>query len=581
MGQFTNETQSQSCRTCPPGSYALNVGSYVCSKCPLGTYSSHSSTKNVCQECPVGTFGAVAGATSCTPCPVGTFRQSLEPRVCQKCLPGMYASKEGSVECDYCPRHSFSSRYGHAHCRVCPAGKFTRTSGQNQCQGCPAGTTTTMYVALNTSTRDDEARLCRPCSVDECKPLVQHHQPNGSSSMMISSLAKPCPAGYSRTSKGGCQACPEGTFGAASSSKCTRCPRGSFSPSSGQTSCTLAPPGTYVRISGSSQARECPLDSFSSTRGSVLCRKCLPGTFTTFVGQTQCQTLEKSKIVIRKVMWIQLDFKTIDIDSGRNNKFQQKNEQQQRRRLLRDGLLRTLVQYQVKEPVPVVTLNTTSSATGFQSLVLAPWNDSKAELHQLIQIIQHRMFLDVLLQHMARLVSHQKTEVYYPRTWSAVTFLNDARKFEYFPTKVSSPCLPGYYQVEHQEEAGICRPCPRGTFSPGFGAQSCEKCPRDTFQMQLASQVCDACPANTHRSREEPELECRTCPWIVSEFWNFDTPCTIGLAMAYLVGFVVVTLGYGGYKWIWKCKTRRQCQQQLYEELECIQLMKWVRSGRL
>lgn len=61
------------CKICPAGTYAENIGNTECSLCAAGTYNNiqRATSKRQCYPCPNGTFMSEKGASRCLQCPVG------------------------------------------------------------------------------------------------------------------------------------------------------------------------------------------------------------------------------------------------------------------------------------------------------------------------------------------------------------------------------------------------------------------------------------------------------------------------------------------------------------------------------
>ena len=116
-----------------------------------------------------------------------------------------------------------------------------------------------------------------------------------------------CPTGSFLSSGSNlCTPAPPGSFvSTTGSSSATLCPVGTFQPLEGQSSCNPSPAGSFVSTTGSSSATLCPVGTFTDIQGQAVCNpssagsfvnatgatsstSCLPGSFQPLTGQSSC-----------------------------------------------------------------------------------------------------------------------------------------------------------------------------------------------------------------------------------------------------------------------------------------------------
>jgi hypothetical protein len=78
--------------------------------------------------------------------------------------------------------------------------------------------------------------------------------------------------------------CPPGTFSEDGLTPCQPCSSGSYQDETGQTSCKLAEPGSFVSFEGAVFAELCPLGTYQDEAGQSSCKVAEPGSFVDFVG---------------------------------------------------------------------------------------------------------------------------------------------------------------------------------------------------------------------------------------------------------------------------------------------------------
>ncbi|HET7337577.1 MAG TPA: Ig-like domain repeat protein [Candidatus Nitrosotalea sp.] len=82
--------------------------------------------------------------------------------------------------------------------------------------------------------------------------------------------------------------CPVGSFLPSGSNTCTPAPAGSFVSTTGATSASLCPVGTFQPLAGQSSCNPSPAGSFVSTTGATSASLCTPGSFQPLAGQSSC-----------------------------------------------------------------------------------------------------------------------------------------------------------------------------------------------------------------------------------------------------------------------------------------------------
>ncbi|MDE1827425.1 MAG: cadherin-like domain-containing protein, partial [Thaumarchaeota archaeon] len=82
--------------------------------------------------------------------------------------------------------------------------------------------------------------------------------------------------------------CSVGTFLSSGSNTCTPAPPGSFVGTTGSTSASLCPVGTFTDLLGQSSCNPSPAGSFVGTTGATSATLCTPGSFQPLAGQSSC-----------------------------------------------------------------------------------------------------------------------------------------------------------------------------------------------------------------------------------------------------------------------------------------------------
>lgn len=98
---FVNCTKEKSCTVrCKSGE--LLKSDLFCQKCQTGSFSfsqNDSVTSNSCQSCPVGTYTSTTGSTKCMACSEGTYAQKEGSKKCKKCSNEFFTSHAGAESC--------------------------------------------------------------------------------------------------------------------------------------------------------------------------------------------------------------------------------------------------------------------------------------------------------------------------------------------------------------------------------------------------------------------------------------------------------------------------------------------------
>jgi hypothetical protein len=119
-GSFSTLNSSTTCTLCPEGSFS-GSGASSCTNCLPGTYALQGA--GICTSCPVGTFSNVSAAPNCTSCGRGYF-SSIGSNICTACQPGYYQSISKAESCSVCPAGYFSGA-ASPNCTLCPNGTFS------------------------------------------------------------------------------------------------------------------------------------------------------------------------------------------------------------------------------------------------------------------------------------------------------------------------------------------------------------------------------------------------------------------------------------------------------------------------
>eukprot|EP00177_Eucheuma_denticulatum_P003861 GFKZ01006991.1.p1 GENE.GFKZ01006991.1~~GFKZ01006991.1.p1 ORF type:complete len:587 (+),score=-48.11 GFKZ01006991.1:145-1905(+) len=323
------------CQVCPPGTFSDTFSGNQCTPCPAGTFSPFrgARARRLCVACPEDTFNNRTGATECMRCPPGTRAERgltqclacgpgtrVNFRRCTPCPRGMFSNGTANLRCDPCPFPLTSPRGSSSinMCRTCPPGRFGefcepcfdgtfKPEREGRCEDCPPGqisppgATRCFRCREGTfktfSRRGSRLFACIPCRTG----LVAAR---GSTVCRIEGA--PCPMGSFEARNGACISCGDGFFQNRTTQTCERCPPGSTSVGRAQDRCIACqgdlepdsqnrlcrcPQGFFLERG---QCRPCPAGtggSFinSELRGIESCILCSPGSFSDRPGSTSCE----------------------------------------------------------------------------------------------------------------------------------------------------------------------------------------------------------------------------------------------------------------------------------------------------
>lgn len=339
-GFYTDQTdrwEVSQCISCPAGK-ACPVGTatpancaagYYCPintqyttqyRCPQGTYSSSTSLKSAdeCTDCSVGNY-CPAGTSSVINCPAGLYTAKVRTYkqgpgdypACQNCPAGYKCASAGTSSPVACGTGQYSEA-ASTSCSTCVVGYYCHTTATSlarmNSQPCPAGSYcaagTDVYPSVD-SKGCSTGKYCPEATTSELScPIGTYRNTVGARSLQECTLT---PAGYytdtvasvSYTSNQ-CSAgyyCPEGSTSAtpkpcpigtyreavqgASSQDCVPCPGGTYCPSTGTSTPTDCPQGSYCP-EGSYFTIPCPRGSYGAAtklKNSNDCKKCDPGKY--------------------------------------------------------------------------------------------------------------------------------------------------------------------------------------------------------------------------------------------------------------------------------------------------------------
>lgn len=170
------------CKTCPPNSITLSIGSSSISAClgPCNAGEYLDIMSQTCKSCPLNTYNEESNRTffSCTLCPKhqitsneGSNNQSrciyqciigeyfnLTTETCRKCSNNTYQDVPGQSKCKQCNGNTFTLTAGSKTCiSPCRLGEYLNKSSK-ACEKCPIG-----YFQNHTNYVGSE---CFPCPVD-------------------------------------------------------------------------------------------------------------------------------------------------------------------------------------------------------------------------------------------------------------------------------------------------------------------------------------------------------------------------------------------------------------------------------
>uniref|UniRef100_A0A8C8VT86 Predicted gene 9195 n=2 Tax=Peromyscus maniculatus bairdii TaxID=230844 RepID=A0A8C8VT86_PERMB len=290
-GHYQSSLGSDTCLSCPPGSYCPYPGTQTPRPCPAHAYCQAGTWSP--SLCPPGTFTPqdVSGLqedNDCSICPPGHYCR--RGQVWGRCPAGYFCSA-GTSEITLDPSKPQASCTQKQLCaQQCPPG-FYCPEGSGEPIPCPPHT---LAATAGAQKKED----CGPCPPGQwCKAETQ--------------ARKPCPAGHycpgmSESHPGAPQACPEHTYlateGGQSPAECLPCPTGYHCPWPGLSSfedhpcppghwcpgaqgAFLCPPGTFRSEPGASSPQDCELcpsgyycpDTQVTGRANVFAIPCQPG----------------------------------------------------------------------------------------------------------------------------------------------------------------------------------------------------------------------------------------------------------------------------------------------------------------
>lgn len=251
---FSNQTNSRICQTCPRGTRASELGSTECGGCEEPGVSCfqgkrvrecrarqvNDGSMITCMQCPPGFVGNTAiRATMCVQCPEGTFKPFFRGN-CRRCTRGRVVTDDRRACVDVfantpCPDNFFKNKKGicdqceiwerldkkSGMCVMCPENTISRGVLDKKCRKCPAGS----------GRLADEKGECT-CMEGFVSVLGKCEQ---------------CPLG-SEASESGCTPCRAGTFRADGMLSCENCPLGQVAPYRGSSTCESCPEGTIADV---------------------------------------------------------------------------------------------------------------------------------------------------------------------------------------------------------------------------------------------------------------------------------------------------------------------------------------------
>ncbi|XP_052765018.1 uncharacterized protein LOC128206514 isoform X2 [Mya arenaria] len=260
------DTASNTCRSCPVGTYNAQKWQIACTPCPSGesTASTGSTSQASCKRvCPLGQF--VNNNNQCQQCPIGYYRDTATSDTCTKCQNGLLTANQGATSPDACTLSPCvaGERYilAEEQCKKCDIGTYQQFSGRFACIDCPF---TIKYTPTIGSTSVDNCRS--PCTVG------QQFDENRA-------LCVPCPSGTFQQNpfEFSCTLCPTdqpySIVGATSSAQCQRspceagqeyrngvcsdCQRGYYQPNAFELTCLQCPENRPSSPPGATSQSQC------------------------------------------------------------------------------------------------------------------------------------------------------------------------------------------------------------------------------------------------------------------------------------------------------------------------------------
>ena len=323
-GAYSNSSQVL-CEPCAGGMFSNTSSASECNLCGVGTYSDPGAS--TCTLCEAGSWGDRPGSESCEACPVGQYSSlsgASSSSQCISCSCGEFNPFNGSTSCSLCTPGTFSE-LGASSCMDCPAGHYSSGLGMPSCIACEPGTywlpITVQVNAIGNTTWWESYISCQ----NQGGMLATVDSPEKEEQILavISQTSPPVDSyfwiGYTGLWSGGWSWLSGSTstyaswpqdekweaeqyyscasmsgFSIAYSTNGTWKSEDCFENSeygyicefsSGSTSCTGCPPGTYSNISGATSEGsciKCAAGKFFTSRSSNLCSDgCSQGTYST------------------------------------------------------------------------------------------------------------------------------------------------------------------------------------------------------------------------------------------------------------------------------------------------------------
>lgn len=328
-GTFRMAGRDPVCMPCEPGYYSA-AGASNCTLCPLNQFSpvyglaQRTPGEQKCLYCPVGSVSktddgnvGLQGSTYCDPCQPGTVSAIVSPNTyatCNPCQDGFYRSGDASLNNNVCKpipagwkeKARNSTTYDRSQLELCGKGEVSFWSDSNtrvpadaqSCQACLGDNTYAPRMGMS------RCQACRAGSFpdksvstlsgnDVCSPCTGNtYRPAGSSSPTCLT----CTAGREVDSSDNtnCLPCLAGyymtdinggsnTSLAAISSSCIPCEINTYQPMVGQTRCLQCPAGSSTQDEGNTECQPCPIGYYSSSAAAA-CIAAPKGTYVEDVG---------------------------------------------------------------------------------------------------------------------------------------------------------------------------------------------------------------------------------------------------------------------------------------------------------